>query len=333
MATIRDVAKLADVSVTTVSRVLNRRGYISEEMHDKVYRAMEQLHYQPNEIARSLTKRRTKIIGLLVPVMNHPFFSEVVSEFVCQAGKLGYKTMVYCSENDREVAAEYVSMLKANQVDGVMLCLRTRKIEALLDDGMPVVTFERLKVGSLPAVGCDNRQGGALAAQELLDCGCKRPVIVGTRQNDTLPGVERCAGFTDVMARAGISVPTIDYVEEEFLQGSYARIAEALFETVPDVDGAFCTNDLIASYVMQRAVQLGKRIPEDLKVIGFNDTYQASSTIPPLTSVRQPVPQMVERALSILMRQIRGEKVDLTTSLPVTLNRRGSTRGFALKGE
>ena len=112
----------------------------------------------------------------------------------------------------------------------------------------------------------------------------------------------------------------------------WADDVEALFETVPDVDGAFCTNDLIASYVMQRAVQLGKRIPEDLKVIGFNDTYQASSTIPPLTSVRQPVPQMVERALSILMRQIRGEKVDLTTSLPVTLSKRGSTRGMTMQG-
>lgn len=333
MATIKDVAKLADVSVTTVSRVLNKRGYISEEMHDKVYRAMEELHYQPNEIARSLSKRRTKIIGLLLPVINHPFFSEVTGEFTCQAGKLGYKTMICCSENDGEVAAEYVSMLKANQVDGVVLCLRTRKIEQLLDDGMPVVTFERLKVGSLPAVGCDNRQGGALAAQELLECGCKHPVIVGARENDTLPGVERCAGFMEVMERAGIAVPTIDYVEEEFLTGSYTRIAQALFEQHPEADGVFCTNDLIASYVMQRAALEGRRIPEDLKVIGFNDTYHARCMTPPLTSVRQPVPQMVDRALSILMRQIRGEKVDMSTTLPVTLSRRGSTRGANAKGE
>ena len=332
MATIRDVAKLADVSVTTVSRVLNNRGYISEEMHDKVYKAMAELNYQPNEIARSLTKRRTKIIGLLVPVINHPFFSEVIDEFTCQAGKLGYKTMIYCSENDGDVAAEYVAMLKANQVDGIVLCLRTRKIEALLDDGMPVVTFERLKVGALPAVGCDNRQGGMLAAQELLDCGCKKPVIVGTRQNDTLPGVERCAGFMEVMERAGISVPRIDYVEEEFLSRRYTRIAEEVFRQHPDADGMFCTNDLIASYVIQRAAEENKRVPEDLKVIGFNDTYQARSTMPPLTSIRQPIPAMVDRALSILMRQIRGEKVDMTTILPVELNRRGSTRG-ALKGE
>lgn len=327
MATIKDVAKLADVSVTTVSRVLNRRGYISEEMHDKVYRAMEELHYQPNEIARSLTKRRTKTIGLLVPIINQPFFSEVTSEFVCQAAARGFRTMVCCPRNDQEVAAEYVAMLKANQVDGIVLCLRSRKIEELLDDGMPVVTFERLKVGSLPSVGCDNRQGGALAAQELLDCGCRRPVLVGTREKDTLPGVERCAGFIEVMERAGISVPTMDFVEEEFLSCNYTRLAQELFRTYPDADGVFCTSDVIASYVLQRAAIEGKRVPQDLKVIGFNDTNQAVSCTPALTSVRQPVGQMCDRALSILTRQMRGEKVDLNTVLPVTLNRRDSTRG------
>lgn len=332
MATIKDVAKLADVSVTTVSRVLNKRGYISEEMHDKVYKAMAELNYQPNEIARSLTKRKTNIIGLLVPVINQPFFAEVINQFVCQAAQLGYKTMVCCSQNDVEIAAEYVSMLKANQVDGIVLCLRTRKIEALLDDGMPVVAFERLKVGSLPSVGCDNRQGGALAARELLDCGCRRPAIVGTRAHDTLPGVERCAGFMEVMEREGIPVRAVEFVEQEFLTGSYHRIAKELFDTCPDVDGLFCTNDLIAAYVIQQATLLGKRVPEDLKVIGFNDTLPAGCVTPALTSVRQPVPEMVERALNILMRQIRGEMVDMSTILPVRLNRRGSTRSD-VKGE
>ena len=134
MATIKEVAQRAGVSVTTVSRVLNKRGYISQEMHDKIYATMEELNYQPNEVARSLTRRRTKIIGLLVPSVDNPYFSEVVNQLILSAMRHGYKVMIYASDGRNDRALEYVGMLKANQVDGIITGLRSRELDALLDD-------------------------------------------------------------------------------------------------------------------------------------------------------------------------------------------------------
>ena len=175
MATIKEVAQRAGVSVTTVSRVLNKRGYISQEMHDKIYATMEELNYQPNEVARSLTRRRTKIIGLLVPSVDDPYFGEVVNQLILAAMRHGYKVMIYASDGQNDRALEYVGMLKANQVDGIIISLRSRELDALLDDNLPVVSFERIKVGRLPTVLCDNHMGGRMAAEELLASGSKRP--------------------------------------------------------------------------------------------------------------------------------------------------------------
>ena len=150
MATIKEVAQRAGVSVTTVSRVLNKRGYISQEMHDKIYATMEELNYQPNEVARSLTRRITKIIGLLVPSVDDPYFGEVVNQLILAAMRHGYKVMIYASDGQNDRALEYVGMLKANQVDGIIISLRSRELDALLDDNLPVVSFERIKVGRLP---------------------------------------------------------------------------------------------------------------------------------------------------------------------------------------
>ena len=129
MATIKEVAQRAGVSVTTVSRVLNKRGYISQEMHDKIYATMEELNYQPNEVARSLTRRRTKIIGLLVPSVDDPYFGEVVNQLILAAMRHGYKVMIYASDGQNDRALEYVGMLKANQVDGIIISLRSRELD------------------------------------------------------------------------------------------------------------------------------------------------------------------------------------------------------------
>ena len=153
-----------------IARVLNKRGYISQEMHDKIYATMEELNYQPNEVARSLTRRRTKIIGLLVPSVDDPYFGEVVNQLILAAMRHGYKVMIYASDGQNDRALEYVGMLKANQVDGIIISLRSRELDALLDDNLPVVSFERIKVGRLPTVLCDNHMGGRIGVMVELSC-------------------------------------------------------------------------------------------------------------------------------------------------------------------
>lgn len=326
MATIREVAQRAGVSVTTVSRVLNKRGYISQEMYDKVYATMDELNYQPNEVARSLTKRRTQIIGVLVPSVDDPYFGEVVNELILSSTRHGYKVMIYASDDKTEKASDYVSMLRANQVDGIIISLRSRELDTLLDDNLPIVSLERFKVGRLPTVLCDNRMGGRLAAEELLASGSRRPVMIGAVHDKMLPAYDRFVGYRNVMREHDVEERILETKENDSLHGDYSGLAKQVFKVFPDADGIFCTSDQIAAFVMQHAIRTGRRVPEDIRIIGFNDNYLATNICPQLTSVRQPVPEMCEMAVECLIKQIRGEKVPMDMVFPVTLSVRESTR-------
>lgn len=326
MSTIKEVAERAGVSVTTVSRVLNRRGYISADMYQKVGAAMKELNYQPNELARSLLRQSSRLIGVLVPVIDNPFFSEVVSQLSRVTTERGYKIILYCSQSDPSNSAQdYVHMLEANQVDGIILCLNTRDIDEKLSSSLPVVAFERYRLEELPTVSCDNRQGGELAARELLRCGCRRPVMAGVWNDPWMPAYQRYAAFCDTMRAAGVEFGEVE-AGACGLQSDYAALAAAVFDRYPQADGVFCTSDHVAGYILQRAAALGRRVPEDLRVVGFNDSRLASMLTPPLTSVRQPLAEMCETAVDLLLRQISGEAVPRETVLPVTLNIRQSTQ-------
>lgn len=327
MATIKEVAQRAGVSVTTVSRVLNNRGYISQEMHDKIHATMAELNYRPNEVARSLTKRHTQIIGVLVPSVGDPYFCEVTNEVIRCATRRGYKVMIYSADNAGDKAADYVSMLRANQVDGIIISLRTRGLDAQLDDSLPVVSFERIKVGHLPTVLCDNKMGGRMAAQELIDNGCQRPVMAVAIHDKLLPAYDRYLGFRSVIRERGMEERILEFQEDERHAEDYAYLAEKIMTAFPDADGVFCTNDRFAAAIMQYAARHGLRVPQDLKVVGFDDVYMAHMLCPSLTSIRQPVPEMCEMAVDCLIKQIHGDKVPVDMVFPVTLSARESTRG------
>ncbi len=326
MATIKEVALRANVSVTTVSRVLNRRGYISDDMYQKVHQAMKELDYQPNEIARSLVKRRSKLIGVLIPSIESPFFGRVMEELIRITSEKGYKILLYCSKNKTDSAHSYVKMLKANQVDGIILGMHSRKIEEGLDRNMPIVSFERYKINMMPLVVCDNLQGGKLAAEELLACGCVSPVMLGERDIENAPANDRFKGFEETMRMHGRNTALVDALEEDSISGNYAPSAKALFDRNPDIDGVFCTSDHMAAYVIQEVNRRGKTVPSDVKIIGFNDDSMAEMTSPPLTSVHQPIREMCEAAMNILVRRIEGEEIGDCMTFPVKLVRRGSSQ-------
>ena len=147
MSTIREVAARAGVSVTTVSRTLNNRGYISQKMRERISKAMAELNYQPNEVARSLSFQHTKMIGVLVPEIDNPFFSRIVSLLSKLLTDRGYKMLLYVASGTDDDAPDYINMLKSNQVDGIIIALRSKNIDHELLGGMPAVSFERLPSG------------------------------------------------------------------------------------------------------------------------------------------------------------------------------------------
>lgn len=327
MATIKAVAEKAGVSVTTVSRTLNNRGYISQETREKIAKAMIELNYHPNEVARSLSKRHTRIIGVLFPSINNPFFAEVLSELSFAITRHGYKMLLYTSDAADDRAQEYINMLKASQVDGMILGMRGRAIESGLNDELPVVSFQRLPVGNLPTVICDNEGGGRLAAKELIGCGCKKPMMVSTFISHDIPAYGRMKGFLSVLEQHGLPFRMVEGQDMDYdSQKQYPALVCHALQEYPDTDGIFCSSDLLASYMLRELDRRDKRIPKDVQVIGFNSNAFANYLCPSLTSIRQPVEEMCEKAVQCLIKQINGDKAIEDMVFPVRLDRRESTK-------
>ena len=173
MATLKDVAAECGLTVTTVSRVLNNRGYISDETRKKVYAAMDKLNYRPNEVARSLSKKTTNTIGVIVPHIRHPYFAEMISNIENAASKHGYKIILCNSKGRSNKEKEYLDMCTSNRVAGIILFSGSVAVQEFTDSNIALVTVERFVENGTAAVECDNKQGGELAAQHLIECGCK----------------------------------------------------------------------------------------------------------------------------------------------------------------
>lgn len=175
---ISDVAKAAGVSPTTVSRVLNDRGYISEETRTNVYQAMEKLNYLPNDLARSLFSKRSNLIGLIVPTTSNPFYGELTARIEHHCAEAGLKILLCNSLYNVEKEEKYWEMLRRNQVDGVIVCTYNRGLIDYDTHHLPTVAFDHYLSSNIPVVSSDNFKGGELATRHLIAEGCKTIVHI-----------------------------------------------------------------------------------------------------------------------------------------------------------
>ena len=325
MATLKDVAERAGITVTTVSPVLNDRGYISQQTREKVYQAMKDLNYQPNEAARSLSKKRMQVIGVIVPSVMHPFFSKVVNYLEYYASLNRYKIMLCNSFHQRDKEAEYLEMLRSNKVSGIVLCSRTEETEAFSQLDMPLITFERSIAGDIPFVGCDNYQGGQLATEHLYGKGCRILAHIGGTIDVSMPADARRQGFLDTCARYGLQGTVFNTYEAQFQAMEYQEYIVKILRENPQFDGIFASSDVIAAQVLQACSLLGIRVPQDLKLVGFDDVEVASLTTPKITTIRQPVEEMCHYAVSNILHKLEQKVIPNKTVLPVQLIERETT--------
>lgn len=325
MATIKDVAREAGLTVGTVSRVLNNRGYISEATRNRVHQVMKELNYQPNEVARSLSKSKTNTIGVIVPHIVHPYFAKLISNLEKAASDRGFKILLCNSREERERELEYLEMLKSNRVAGLVLCSATVKTESLESLDIPVITIERNVGTGTASVECDNYQGGVLAAKHLIACGCKYIINFSGVDKTEMPADSREVGFLDMCRQYGVDGVACKSQENQYYAMEYHEYIEKIITENPKTDGIFASSDLIAAQVLQVCAKLGLRVPEQVKVVGFDDVNIASLTTPPITTVHQPVKEMAELSVDLIMRSNKGEMIPTRTVLPVTLVKRGTT--------
>jgi len=330
MPKIEDVAEKAGVSVTTVSRVLNNRGYISEKTRDRVYQVMKELNYQPNEMARALFRRRSNMIGLIIPTVAHPFFSELAYYLEYYADQKGFKILLCNSNRNVSKERKYIEMLKKNQVDAIIMGSSTLDVEHYLNLNLPMVSFDRVLGENIPLVTSDNYMGGKLAARLLIDKGCKQPALlyrgVGGPHHEGMLASRRVQGFAEELQGAGLQPMYLELESSDSNDGGSEDDIAAFLERNSNVDGVLASSDIIAAEVMEACHRIQKRIPDQIKLIGYDDVKVASLVSPRLTTIKQPIREMSERTIELIAKQVEGETIDsLTHSFPVALIERGTT--------
>lgn len=333
--TIRDVARLASVSVTTVSHVLNGTRYVEPETEERVRRAVEQLGYRPNLLARGLRRRETATIGLLIPDNSNPFFAEVARVIEDAGFAAGYSVILCNSDLSEEKQARYVDVLLAKQVDGLILIssgFGPARLERILGARVPVVIVDR-ELSGVPVdqVIVDNDQGGCFAGEYLVRLGHRRiGCIAGP--SDITPSAGRLTGFRRALSAAGVELALDAIVRGD---GRYASGDDAMAELIRrdlGLTAVFAHNDLMAIGALSALRRAGLRAPEDISVIGFDNILQAAAMAPALTTIAQPVVELGQVSMRLLLDQIAQQPEQPSrVVLPTILVERESCRAISLK--
>ncbi|WP_414840672.1 LacI family DNA-binding transcriptional regulator [Enterococcus saccharolyticus] len=315
---LEDVAKLAKVSKTTVSRVLNKRGYLSQETIDKVHAAMEQLNYQPNVVARQLYKKQTNIIGLLFPTVANPFFGELIEALEKKLYQEGFKVLIGNSMNDPEKETDYLNQLLSEQVDGLIVGTHNQGIKEYKYANLPIVAIDRIMNEDIPVIESDNYAGGVLATTRLINMGAKKIVHTNGPINLETPAKRRRIAYEETM-RANQLDPITFTLDFNIPYDEKKRLFYELFETYPDVEAIFASNDVDAALILQVAQELKRRVPEDLLVIGYDGTTITRSILPNLTTIIQPIDDIATTAIQVLKQRLKKEATDTEYILPISL--------------
>lgn len=309
MATIVDVAKVAGVTPTTVSRVINNRGYISEKTKTKVFEAMKELNYQPNEIARSLSKKKTNTIGVIVPHISHPYFSKLISNLENQASKKGYKIILCNSKEEAKKEQEYLDMFKSNRVDGIILCSGNVEASKINVGNTPIVLLEKNFEEGYFGVQCDNYQGGKLATKHLIECGCKNLLHFSGVIGEDMPADNRERAFIDICKKNNIQYSIKKCDLSIYNDMNYYNYIKETIVNLPKIDGIFASSDLIAAQVIQVCNELKINIPNDIKLVGFDDVDISKLTTPTITTIHQPITEMAKEAINIIDKKNNNQEI------------------------
>lgn len=325
MATIKDISRETGLSVGTISRIFNNRGYISLEAREKVRIAMKKLNYQPNAVARSLSKSTSNIIAIIVPHLNHPFFSKLTESVEDAVMKRGYNLMVFRSRGDEKIETKMIEKCRENRVCGLILCSGRFSEQSLDKNDFVAVSIEKMSENADFSIQCNNYEGGRLATRLLIEKGCKHILHLAGVRGSKMPADEREKGFNDECVKHGIEHISTSYSDAIYAKLDYTQYIEQALTKYPNTDGIFASSDMIAAQVLQVCAKHGIKVPDDMKVIGFDDTVIASCTTPPLTTIHQPISEMAEMAVSVLISLKEGKATKGTLVMDVQLIERGTT--------
>jgi len=307
MSTIKDVAQHAQVSVATVSHVINDTRFVAEATRVRVQQAIEALRYVPSALARSLKSNRTHTVGMMIPNSSNPYFAEIIRGIEDTFYEAGFNVILCNSDDDPIKQGNYVRLLTEKQVDGLIVMSSGSDVE-LLDTlraaRMPQVVVDR-EIDDLAAdlVEVNHEAGGFLATQHLLKLGHRRiGCIAGPLGLSSAR--ERVQGYRRALAEAGVTVDDRLIRGADFTSAGGLAAMTSLLDSARRPTAVFASNDLMAIGAICAAAQRGLRIPQDVSVVGFDDIALAAHSNPPLTSVVQPKHQTGQLAAQLLLERI-----------------------------
>ncbi|MBC7255670.1 MAG: LacI family DNA-binding transcriptional regulator [Chloroflexi bacterium] len=308
--TIQDVAERAGVSRQTVSRAINNKGEIRAETRARVLAAARELGYRPSSIARGLKTRRTLTLGLVVPDIANPFFAEVVRGASERADAAGYSVLLCNTDENAEREWAILRMLESHRVDGLVL-ISSRLSEEMLAETIarwrPIVLVNRSPQEERPGVGwvlVDDAHGARRAVRHLLERGHRKiGFLAGVPTSRS--GRERLRGYREALAEAGLSAPEgwVAPCAPTVEGGREATLA--LLNRHPELTALLAYNDLVAVGAQQACRTLGRDIPKDCALIGWDDILFAAYVSPPLTTMRMPKMEIGQRAMELLLTLLR----------------------------
>ncbi|WP_085524570.1 LacI family DNA-binding transcriptional regulator [Tuberibacillus sp. Marseille-P3662] len=306
--TIYDVAKEANVSIATVSKVINGTGRIGEKTRRKVLLAMKELNYHPSLVASALTGKKTGTIGLLIPDISNPFYAELAKKIEDRSHELGLSVVMCNTDYDEEKEEKYISLLIRKNVDGVIFSSGFKTvslIQDIVDQNIPVALLaQEIPRLALGTVAIDDYLGGYEAMNHLLSLGHKNVAIIAENVHSS---DLRLNAYRDALKEVGIDVHDQYIVRTNASISNGKSCADHFFNLSVPPTAIFACNDLLAAGVMQMAGERGIKVPEELSISGFDNTILSTSSAPTLTTIAQPTEEMGNRVVDMLVEEIQGK--------------------------
>ena len=315
--TIKDLAEYTKLSITTISLVLNNKGNIPECTKNKIYDAVRELNYVPNSQARSLITGSTHTIGVIIPDISNSFFSELVHYIQLDFMKIGYDIILCNSDEEVKNDIKYINLLSSRNVDAIILTLsaesmkeenKDKVLKALDDSHVPRIFLDRFFEDVYPFIASDNENSGMMVARCLYELGHRNfGIITGPLSLNSSRG--RLNGFINELKSKGIDIPDSNIVYGKYnFESGYNGAKELIRNS--DISCIFAFNDLQAYGVLKYLKEIGKNVPSDISVVGFDDMAPSSITEPELTTVRQPIKDIADGVSQMVISLIKGEETD-----------------------
>ena len=304
-ATIKEVAAKSGVGIGTVSRVLNNSPQISEATRKKVMDAIKELNYVPNVAGKRLSQKKSYVIAVVVPVIDHPFFARLVSYLETEADERGYSLLLATSQHRIEKENEILKRLQQGEADGALFVTHYEHAEEDFQN-LAIVSIDRHLGKNIPIVTTDNYEATRKAVEYLIEKGCKKIAYLGTKPNQVSEVSLREKAYVDVMKKHNMECLIVD---KNVGHGEENKLVDELFKSYQGFDGVFVSGCTLATLLYNKVRQLGIKTPEELQIISYDGEFALDDTHH-ISTLEQPLNEMAAKCVELLIDKINGKETE-----------------------